>query len=36
MNHSPRFWKLVLGHCATARVAKDWLRLHGQSLHRLV
>jgi hypothetical protein len=36
MNHGPRFWKLVLGHCATARAAKNWLRQHGQSLHRLV
>jgi predicted metal-dependent hydrolase len=36
MNHGPRFWRLVLSHCETARAAKAWLKLHGQSLHRMV
>ena len=34
MNHGPRFWRLVLGHCKHAREAKRWLQTHGQSLHR--
>lgn len=36
MNHGPRFWRLVLSHCAAAREARTWLRQHGQSLHRLI
>jgi predicted metal-dependent hydrolase len=36
MNHSPRFWKLVLSNCASARAAKNWLKQHGQTLHRMV
>lgn len=36
MNHSPRFWRLVLSHCMSARAAKAWLKQHGQSLHRMV
>jgi predicted metal-dependent hydrolase len=36
MNHSPRFWRLVLSHCISARAAKVWLKQHGQSLHRMV
>jgi predicted metal-dependent hydrolase len=35
MNHSPRFWRLVLTHCAATRKAKDWLKRHGRELHRL-
>jgi hypothetical protein len=35
MNHSPRFWRLVLTHCREAKAAKDWLRRHGASLHRM-
>jgi predicted metal-dependent hydrolase len=34
MNHSPRFWRLVLSHCKEARAAKQWLKKNGQSLHR--
>jgi predicted metal-dependent hydrolase len=36
MNHSRRFWRLVLAHCTSARAAKIWLKQHGQSLHRMV
>jgi predicted metal-dependent hydrolase len=34
MNHSPRFWRLVLTHCNRTRDAKNWLKQHGSSLHR--
>lgn len=34
MNHGPRFWRLVLTHCAHAGDAKRWLKSHGQDLHR--
>jgi predicted metal-dependent hydrolase len=34
MNHSPRFWRLVLAHCKNARMAKQWLKKNGQSVHR--
>lgn len=33
MNHGPRFWRLVLNHCAKAGEAKRWLKVHGQDLH---
>ncbi len=36
MNHGPRFWRLVLTHCKHARLAKTWLKTHGQNLHRFV
>ncbi len=36
MNHGPRFWRLVLTHCKHAKLAKTWLKTHGQSLHRFV
>ena len=36
MNHGPRFWRLVLTHCAEARSAKQWLRRNGQMLHRML
>lgn len=35
MDHSPRFWRLVLTHCAHAQKAKTWLKAHGQSVHRI-
>jgi predicted metal-dependent hydrolase len=35
MNHSPRFWRLVLAHCKNARAAKQWLKKNGQSVHRV-
>lgn len=34
MNHGPRFWRLVLTHCPTARAAKLWLKKNGRDLHR--
>jgi len=34
MNHSPRFWRIVLGACPDARRAKTWLDAHGADLHR--
>jgi predicted metal-dependent hydrolase len=33
MNHGPRFWCLVLGHCARTREAKQWLKARGHELH---
>lgn len=36
LDHSPRFWRLVLSHCPNAARAKNWLRLHGQDVHRVV
>ncbi len=35
MNHSTRFWRLVLSHCPQSRSAKTWLKLHGTRLHAL-
>lgn len=35
MNHGPRFWRLVLTHCPQSAVARNWLKLHGQSVHRI-
>jgi hypothetical protein len=34
MNHSPRFWRMVLAICADTRRAKAWLDAHGAELHR--
>ncbi|HEY1541701.1 MAG TPA: SprT family zinc-dependent metalloprotease [Xanthobacteraceae bacterium] len=34
MNHSPRFWRIVLGMCPDAHRAKAWLDAHGAELHR--
>jgi len=34
MNHSPRFWRTVLGICPDAKRAKAWLDAHGADLHR--
>ena len=36
LDHSPRFWRLVLTHCHGAARAKNWLRTHGQEVHRVV
>lgn len=36
LDHSPRFWRLVLTHCHGAARAKNWLRAHGQDVHRVV
>jgi len=36
LDHSPRFWRLVLTHCAAASKAKAWLKTHGQTVHRVV
>lgn len=36
LDHSPRFWRLVLSHCSNAARAKNWLRNHGQDVHRVV
>lgn len=35
MNHSMRFWRLVLAHCPDSRNAKVWLKLYGNRLHAL-
>ena len=34
MDHSPRFWRLVLSHCPDARSAKQWLKRHAADVHR--
>ena len=34
MDHSARFWRLVLTHCSEAQQAKHWLKRHGVELHR--
>jgi predicted metal-dependent hydrolase len=36
MNHGPRFWRLVLTHCAKTREAKRWLKAHGHQLHHMI
>ena len=36
MDHSPRFWRLVLTQCPDASRAKTWLKSHGQDVHRIV
>ena len=36
LDHSPRFWRLVLTHCQGAARAKNWLRARGQEVHRVV
>ncbi|MBI3435489.1 MAG: M48 family metallopeptidase [Proteobacteria bacterium] len=33
LNHSPRFWRLVLGACPDTHRAKTWLDMHGAQLH---
>lgn len=34
MNHSPRFWRLLLRACPDTHRAKKWLDMHGTDLHR--
>ncbi len=34
MNHGPKFWALVRSLIEDAKTPRDWLRLHGTSLHR--
>jgi predicted metal-dependent hydrolase len=36
LDHSARFWRLVLTHCHCAARAKNWLRTYGQEVHRVV
>lgn len=36
MNHGRSFWRLVLSHCPDAARAKNWLKAHGQDVHRVV
>ena len=36
LDHSPRFWRLVLSHCRDAQKAKEWLKANGQAVHRVV
>ncbi len=33
MNHSQRFWRLVLVNCPDSKRAKHWLKMHGKSVH---
>jgi len=34
MNHSRRFWRLLLRACPATHRAKVWLNVHGADLHR--
>jgi len=34
MNHSRRFWRLLLRACPATQRAKAWLKVHGADLHR--
>lgn len=36
LDHSRNFWRLVLTHCPEAARAKKWLKVHGQTVHRVV
>ena len=36
LNHGAAFWRLVLSHCPEASKAKKWLKINGQSVHRIV
>lgn len=36
LDHSTRFWRLVLTHCPHGTEARKWLRLHGQQVHQVV
>lgn len=36
MDHSSKFWRLVLTHCPDAARAKRWLKSHGQEVHRII
>ncbi len=34
MNHSHRFWRIVVGMCPKTHEAERWLKRHGTELHR--
>jgi predicted metal-dependent hydrolase len=34
MNHSRKFWRILMSHCPDIDRAKEWLDAHGASLHR--
>lgn len=36
MDHSRRFWRLVLSQCPEASRAKKWLKAQGQSVHKIL
>ena len=36
LDHSQRFWRLVLTHCPNAAKAKKWLKTHGHDVHKIV
>jgi predicted metal-dependent hydrolase len=36
LDHSQRFWRLVLTHCPNAARAKKWLKAHGHDVHKVV
>ncbi len=36
LDHSARFWRLVLTHCPNAGKARNWLLQHGQEVHRVI
>lgn len=36
LDHSPRFWRLVLTHCPDVGKARTWLRKHGHEVHRVI
>lgn len=36
MDHSSKFWRMVLTHCPDAARAKRWLKTHGQDVHRII
>ncbi|KAJ54752.1 zinc metalloprotease [Actibacterium mucosum KCTC 23349] len=36
MNHSPAYWQVLEGLCPDYRDHKDWLRIHGNTLHAWV
>ena len=36
LDHSARFWRMVLTHCPNAGRARSWLRDHGQDVHRVI
>jgi hypothetical protein len=35
MNHAPAFWAVVTQLCPDYATHRQWLRDHGESLHRL-
>ena len=36
LDHSQRFWRLVLTHCPDAAIAKKWLKTQGHDVHKIV